>query len=174
MPIEPRTATVTIYTGDYLDEIRHLEQRAIAARDASGGGLAGTLDESPEYLDIAAQHDALVAEAEKSALHVKVRALGRREWKDLVAKHPPRSVSEAVDERTAAGDRALGVNEDTFKDALVPLSVAEPKFTEDDFDAMADIDFDRIYLTAFSLNRGAAADPKASLVSRLTPTSDET
>lgn len=163
--IEARTAVVTIYGGDYLDRIRDLELKAEAAKDAADG-TARTLDEVPEYLELAQQHDDLVREAEAQALHVRIRALGRREWRDLVAAHPPRESNK--------DDALAGVNEDTFKDALVAASVIEPEgITSEDLDRLADIDYDRLYLTAFALNRGAAPDPKASLVSRLTKTSDE-
>lgn len=163
--IEPRTATVTIYGGDYLDRIRLLERKAEAAREAASD--VRTIDEVPEYLTLAEQHDALVAEAEEKATHIKLRALGRREWKALVAAHPAREGNKS--------DESVGVNEDTFKDALVPASIAEPAgFGEDDLDALSDIDFDRLYFTAFALNRAPGGDPKAGLVSRMTQPNDET
>lgn len=174
--IQPRTAVVTIYGGDYLDRIRHLERQAEAAKDAAEDGLPRTNDEVPDYLTLAQEHDDLVAEAEAQALHVRIRALGRREWKALIAAHPPRTVAkDAVTEALAKSDELSGVNDDTFKDALVAASVIEPEgITVEDLDQLADVDFDRLYLTAFALNRGSAPDPKASLVSRLTQPSSET
>lgn len=164
--IEARTSVVTIYTGDYLDRIRHLEAKAEAAREAADGGPR-RMGEIPEYVRLAEEHDALVAEAEERALHVKLRALGRREWKRLLDEHPPRKDNE--------DDAALGVNEDTFKEALVPASIVEPAdLTEDDLDALSAIDFDRLYLAAFGLNRAPGGDPKANLVSRMSTPSDET
>lgn len=163
--IQPRTATVTIFQGDYLDRIRDLERRAEAAREAAG--RVRTLDEVPEYLQIAKEHDALVAEAEESALHVKVKALRRSEWKALVAEHPPRDGNKS--------DNAVGVNEDTFKDALVPASIIEPAdFSVDDLDELADVDFDRLYYAAFALNRAPGVGPKAGLASRMSQENDET
>lgn len=184
----PRTAVVTIYTGDYLDRIRHLERQAEAAQDAADADGPRLNSDVPEYLDLARQHDELVAEAEEKAVHVTVQALPRKVWQALVAAHPPRTVEkDKVSEQKARSDALSGVNDDTFKDALVlggeieingsPVtyrSVVEPDLSPDDFDALAAIDFDRIYLTAFSLNRGAVADPKASLVSRLSQKNDET
>jgi len=185
--IKPRTAVVTIYAGDYLDRIRHLEQRAEAAKDASADAGPRMNDEVPEYLELAREHDALVAEAEESAVHVRVQALGRRHWKALVAAHPPRKAGDGVSEDEAKFDAANGVNVDTFKDALVYggevevngekveyRTIVEPDLSPEDLDKLSDVDFDRVYFTAFSLNRVPAADPKASLVSRLTQTNDET
>lgn len=164
--IEPRTSKVTIYQGDYLDRIRHLEQQAEAAADAEEGRprRVGTETEAQR---LAREHDELVAEAEESALHITLRALRRSEWKKLVADHPPREGNE--------GDKAIGVNEDTFKEALVPASVVEPtEFTEDDLDSLSDVDFDRLYFAAFALNRAPAAGPKAGLASRLSRETSET
>lgn len=162
MTIQPRTSTVVIYQGDYIDRIRLLERKAEAAREAAEGAPR-TLDETPDYLALAEEHDALVREAEESAVHVVVRALRRSEWKALVAEHPAREGHK--------GDEAVGVNEETFKDALVAASV---DLTADDLDNLSDVDFDRLYFAAFALNRAPVADPKAGLVSRMTQQSDET
>lgn len=163
--IKPREAVVTIYQGDYLDRIQHLEQKAEAAERAADP--TRSLMDVPEYLAIAEEHDALVREAEESAIHVRLRALRRSEWKRMVSEHPPRKDSQS--------DLALGVNEDTFREALVPASLVEPAdFGEDDLDYLSDADYGRLYLTAFSLNRSTGGDPKANLVSRMSQKNDET
>lgn len=181
---EPRTAVVRIYTGDYLDRIRHLEQRALAAKEAEGDPASQALDEVPEYLTIAEEHDALVKEAEeKAAIDVQLQHIRRRTWRQLVSEHPPREGNRV--------DARYGVNLVTFRDALVvvdgrtksgpddegiPFStVIGPEWlTDDHLEDLSDGDFDRLFWTAFELNRGEVADPKASLVSRMTQTSDET
>ena len=174
MSVQPRTATVVIFQGDYADRIRFLEQRAEAAREAQGASPR-RVGETPEYLSIAEEHDALVREAEESALRVTVQALRRSSWKSLVAKHPPREGNK--------GDASVGVNEDEFKDALVPFvneGDAEDRtivdgISADDLDRLSDVDFDRIYYTAFALNRGAVSSVgKANLYSRMSQQSDET
>ena len=165
MTIQPRTSTVTIFQGDYLDRIRHLEQKAEAAREAADGAPRMN-DEVPDYVRLAEEHDALVKEAEETAVHVVLRALRRSEWRELVAAHPPRDGHD--------GDKSVGVNEDAFKDALVPASVVEPDGFVDDLDYLSDADYDRLYVTAFALNRGVVAGPKANLVSRMISESDET
>ena len=166
--IKPRTAVVTIYQGDYLDRIDYLRRQAEAAAEAEQSGPRRSGQKS-EAMRLAAEHDALVAEANETAVHVKVQALGRKAWRELVDAHPPRDGNDE--------DKAAGVNEDTFKDALVAASIVEPEMTEgervDFLDYMSSVDYDRIYVTAFSLNRVVAADPKSSLASRLTRSSDE-
>ena len=201
-PFQPRTAVVTIYGGDYLDRIRHLEQRAEALEEtikaakedeASQPRLQHEIAESvrlaEEHDKIVDQRDALVAEAEGQATHYRVQHLGRRVWKALTAMHPPRTVEkDKVSETDARSDARSGLNDETFKEALiyggtvevngVPTpyaSIVEPEgVTPEELDKLADVDFDRLYLTAFSLNRGMAPDPKASLVPRLTQKNDET
>lgn len=147
--IQPRTAVITIYQGDYLDRIRHLERKYEAALKAEGDTPRVLSDES-QASSLAEQHEALVAEAEDSAIDVTVTALGRRAWRALVAEHPARDGNK--------GDADLGVNEDTFKDALVAASV---DLTDEDLDLISDVDFDRLYISAFALNRLPVADPKA-------------
>lgn len=175
--IQPRTAIVDIYLGDYLDRLRHLERRFEAAQAQEKAAGPRLESDVPESHKIAAEHEQLLAEAKDNGyvLHVKVQALGRRAWKELVAQHPPRKPSdEGVTEEQAKSDAEVGVNEATFKDALVAASVIDPQMTEADLDAIADIDFDRLYATAFSLNRAPVAAPKASLASRLIQENDET
>lgn len=162
--IEPRTSVVIIYGGDYLDRLRHLEKRYEAAVKAEQSATRLLADEAQSPA-IAAEHEALKAEAEETALHVTLRALGRKAWRALVAEHPPRPSHE--------GDASVGVNEETFKDALVPASITSPELSEDELDAISDIDWDRLYFTAFALNRSPAASPKA-LVSPTSQESDET
>lgn len=196
MAIAPRIAVVTIYPGDYLDRIRLLEQRAAAAFETEKSETR-TLAEVPKYLELAEQHDALVEEAESLATHLTVQALPRRIWKQLLKDHQPRT-GDDVDEGTQAADAKVGFNIDTFPDALVygghvtidgqPVrygSVINPDvdplktddldlYYRDDLDDLADIDFDRVYYTAYGLNRVPGTDPKASLVSQLTAKSVET
>jgi hypothetical protein len=150
--IEPRTSVVTLYQGDYLDQIRVLERRYDAAIDAEKN-TTRTLGGIPQSEELLAEHTALVAEAEETAIHVKLKALGRRVWRDLTEAHPPREGNK--------GDQQIGVNDDSFKEALVPVSIVEPEFSSDDLDEISDVDFDRLYNVAFALNRAPAAGPKA-------------
>lgn len=170
---EPRTATVNVYVGDYHDRLDHLERRVLEAAD-SFDGRSATLDETPEHLALAAEYDALAAEASKHRVEVTLRALGRKQSKELRAAHPPRSGDSATDMQVR-GDLVMGVNEETFKDELVRASVIAPEMTEDDFDNLSEGAFSVLYATALDLTYGVPEDPKAaSLVSRLTQANSET
>lgn len=176
MAIQPRTATVKIYGGDYLDRIRDLRRQTELAM-SSDGTTPRRVGEKPEYMRLAEEHDALVQEAEAQATHVKLRALGRREWKTMFAEHPPRNPADFPEHNADGGsrcvcpgctDRMLGVNEETFAEVLVPASILEPAdLTEADLESLSVADFGQLYLAAFRLNRERAEDPKASLASEM-------
>lgn len=151
-----RTATVDIYPGDYLARIRYLENRYEMAKRAEALAPPRMNDEIPESVEIAREHTDLVAEAEKHKISIDLVALPRKIFKALCLEHPPREGNE--------DDERVGVNEETFAEALVPLSLADRSFVEQ-LDDLSDIDFERLYNQSFHLNRTAAAAPKALRVS---------
>lgn len=163
--IEPRTAVVPIFQGDYLDRIRDLEAKHKQAVEDEKNGPPRMNDEIPVSIGLARAHKALVAEAEESALNVTVKALPRKMWRLLVENHPVREGNRA--------DAVVGVNEDTFKDALVPVSIIDPDLSEDELDSFSDAQWDQIYYAAFYLNRGTQS-PKALLASQPNQESDAT
>lgn len=169
---QPRESTVTIYQGDYLDRLRHLQQRHDAALEAEKGATR-LLSDVPESAAIREEYDALKAEADETAIELSLFALGRKIWRAQVADHPPRKDHDS--------DEAMGVNEDTFKDVLVPLALQYPtghdlhgtqQISDEELDRFSDIDFDRLYYVAFALNRAPASAPKA-LASPQSQKSDE-
>ena len=101
-----------------------------------------------------AEHDALLAEAETRAVRVTLRSLGRA-WRDLVDQHPPREGHKDDAER--------GVNESTFREALIRASIADiANATVDELLTDAtDAEVDTVYQLAFLLNRSRGASPKA-------------
>jgi hypothetical protein len=177
--IQPRTATVTIYQGNYLDEIAFLRRKIEAAQEAEKGDpTPRLLSEIPESLQLVREHDALVAEAEKTAIVVKLVHIGRKRYHDLMVKHPPRT-SDDVPKETRDADVDLGRDQDGFFEDLVPMSIIEPAFDDDTdrqrfLEDLAPVDWERIKWAAYSLNEVATADPKLFPASRLTQQSDET
>ena len=165
-----RTTRIPLYQGDDLARIESLRADVERAKlSASGPARVGDTGS-----DLAAAKVALTEaceDAEPRAVVVIVQALGRRQWRSLVAEHRPRD-----DEKE---DEYLGVNADTFPDALVPASIAEPEFPShadrDAFlDALSDADFNRLFRAAFTLNRVPADDPKDLLAYEQISASDET
>lgn len=165
---KPRTVTVSIYQGDDMARIGELRQAADIAIQAEQSGLPRTLGEVGATASVE-EHNAFVAEAETRATKVRIQALGRKQWRSLVAAHPPRDGNDE--------DKAVGVNEETFADALVPASIVEPTFPtpadmEAFLDALSDAQFNELYLNAFALNRAVGQAPKA--LSAPSPSSDAT
>lgn len=165
----PRTAEVPIFQGGDESRIRQLEAAARAARDEADDDVQ-TLMETPAWREIAEEHDAVVTEALERAVNVALVALDRKKWRKMIADHPPREGH--------AGDKAVGVNEEEFADELVPASVLKMQPEPDEgraafLDSLSDAQFESLYLTAFTLNRGHRAAPKAGLLSELSRSSSE-
>lgn len=187
---KPRTAEVVIFTGDYLDRIRYIERKYAAASDAYKKAVeaeenmprrVGSVPESAalkEQVDsLAAEHDEVVAEAEGDAIRVRVTTVRRKKYRELADAHPPREGDK--------GDAALGVNQLTFREVLVPEAIVEvtedgetrswseygEAEREDWLDTLAESDMERLFATAYGLVNGFTADPKplASRSSQQTP-----
>lgn len=205
--IKPREAEIVIYQGDDLTRLAELRKSAElarrAARRAAEQEQAAPLrlgDESPASDDATlpeeAAYDAAVEEAAERAVIVRIRAIGRRRFRDLMAEHPPRKVTvkrgEGDDEREVEeahpDDASFDVNTETFGPALLGFvdlddpeirTIAEPEFSRKALTAFLDDeisegDFEGMWVAAYYLNRSPSADPKASRYSTASPRSTAT
>lgn len=197
MSFKPRTAKIPLFSGDYQQRVEMLDAELDAARKAAekakslavarllSDGEPGEAEDA-RVAELEAEREALTAEAEEngevtiatvSALGKKDGEPGRKRWSRLVAEHPPRD-GDDVPESIKAGDKALGVNEESFADALVPLSVVEisdPNIEIPDLlDDLSSAQFDLLFTVAFSLNRTAGSNPKAQRRSQPSPNGDAT
>lgn len=168
---KPRQATIPIYQGDDLDHLQRLaddvntwqERLDDAIRNAKDAPPLTMLEENPvvtadaRLKDAREAHDAFLAEAEPRAIKVVVQALGRKRWREIVDQNPPREDNE--------GDKRMGVNDSTFGDVLVPISMVEPQLSANEqadfLDALSMAQYRSIYLAAFLLNTATGEDPKA-------------
>lgn len=158
---KPRTRKVELYQGDWE---QRLEDARRAVEDARASGEVRTLGEPSKADLLAAEHDALREQAIEDRVVVTLKALPRRQWSELVAKHPPR-IGDDVPEHVRKYDEELGVNDLALGDDLVPISIAaiEPEMPVSDLlDNISSAQFDLLYGHAFALNRGTGADPKAA------------
>lgn len=134
-------------------------------------------------------YDALVDAAAGRATIVRLQSIGRRRFRDLLVAHPARTVkAEDGAEQPHPDDAAAGVNTETLPSALLSYvdpddpaarTVASPELPVDGLrsmleDEIADGDFERLWLTAWALNRNPGTDPKVSRYSVAPLTSDET
>lgn len=161
-----RTSTMLLLTGDYADRLDALYAAAqAAAREDEKSPSPRRLNELTESAALRKEYEDLRAEAEKDAVKVVLHAIGRREWRDLKAKHPPRV--EGVSEDIQRADRLAGVNVDTVEDDLVHASLVEPSFSSraafDEWvnDEISEGDFQAILQRAWMLVNVARVDPKS-------------
>lgn len=181
--LKPRTATIPIYQGDDSERLAELRMAvAIAERQAAmaTNGPRRRGDDVPSDDVKAAQdaYDAFVDEAAERAVEVIVRAIGRRRFKELVAAHPAREVDgEDGKKVTHPDDVEYGVNVETFAPALLtfaesgeegvrtivgPDEVTKSPTALRDFldDEVTEGDYERIFVTAYWINRAPGSDPK--------------
>ncbi|HEX6873684.1 MAG TPA: hypothetical protein VF163_21505 [Micromonosporaceae bacterium] len=107
---------------DLVAELQRLERDLADAErvEKASGSLGGG-----ETHVLAERIQALREQMAEHTVELVVRALPRLQWRDLLAAHPPREGNDA--------DKALGVNEDTFFDALVRLCTVSPQLDGDDW-----------------------------------------
>lgn len=157
-----RTTTVLLLSGDYADRLDDLYGRAEQVEQSERPARLG---ESSEYAAIRAEYEALKAEAEAAATKVSLEAIGRKQWRALKERHPPRK-GDDVDEDVRRGDRAAGVNIETVEDDLVYASLVEPKFESraqyDEWaDSLSEAEFQTVLFAAWKLVNVARTDPKS-------------
>ncbi|MGN6035527.1 hypothetical protein ACP6NG_09100 [Brevibacterium casei] len=120
-----------------------------------------------------------VADLEKkmddSTVCVKLRALKKAKWAEVVANHPPREDNDV--------DAALGFNTDTIADEAMPLSIVSAwekdsgnkiDFTGDDWatesEEFTDAQFAEFAQTLLNLNRGSTTIPFSQIASAVNRT----
>lgn len=150
--------------GDLVAEHEALEATLAAAQRQGGNSLAGNPDAERIARDIEALQE-LMAE---STITIRLRALPRRQWADLVAKHPPRR-----DEGGRILDTdAAGVNADDFMAAVLRQCVAEPVLAEDDWNLLideriTDAQYGQLTAAVWALNRAEVDVPFSRAASRI-------
>lgn len=126
-------------------------------------------------------YDAFLDEAAERAVEVEVRALGRKRFRTLVEAHPPRMVTDGEGKESAhEDDDMFAVDTTMFPDALLTYregsvqTIASPELTPgalSDFldDEVSDGDYEKLWQTAYYLNRSPGPDPKATRYSAASP-----
>ncbi len=134
-------------------------------------------------------YDAFIPEAAERAVEVVVQSIGNRRFRELLLQHPPRKVTAPDGEQSVHEDDAPhGANVTTYPDALLRFidaedperrTIASPQMTRKaltDFleDEISAGDFESLWLTAHSLNRGVGVDPFLTTYSAPSPRSEPT
>ena len=154
--IERRRATVTLNQGNFESELAALLDQAMAAQRAEETGATRRAGTKSKAIALAKQYDALLAEAEASAVTVDIYELSNTDWQVLADFHPPREGD--------AGDKQRGVNMKTFPGALLRRALPEGQV---DIDELSRLHYVKLETAAWNLHNGDDALPKFSLVSLL-------
>jgi hypothetical protein len=161
-----KTVTVFLDTGlsdefDRLEKLLEDEQAKVV--DSLNGNLAAR--------DLAAQLAELREEMQACRLDLKLRALPRAAWRELVEAHPPRKddAGEMVEK-----DDVIGVNVDTLIPVLIRRSIIAPELDDEDMDhlfgdagVLNDAQFNRVAAAAWVLNRGDVDVPFSFAASKI-------
>ena len=169
------------------DEARDHARRAAASGRSSAARIGDddeTTAQAEEKADEAEArmqekrdaYQALVADAAERAVEVELRAIGSKRFGALLAAHPPRMVKDGDDGmKVHEDDEVARVNTLTFPEALLRYldpedrekrTIVAPEMSAKalgDFldDEVEFADLERLWQTAYNLNKAMSADPKA-------------
>jgi hypothetical protein len=138
---------------------RSLESARRCPVDSLDGSGTGTLIEHIENLQ---------AQMAEHTYTFRMRALVRSAFRALIAAHPPR---RGDDNEPLADDVNLGLNRETFFDALIRACTIDPELTEPEWrdlldQQLTDRQYDDLSTAAWLLNRGEVDVPFSALASR--------
>jgi len=148
--------------GDIQLQIEEMERDLIKLRDEDGD--LKSLGGNPKAKALAEQINALIAEAQDSTIDVLLRALPRKAWADLVAKHPAKTDSVEFD---------IAI----YNDAI-PACWVEPELDDETRDKLLEEltqgQWDQLVDAVAWLNRGDQRVPFSALALRTLRNSGET
>lgn len=153
---------------DLTAEHEELERQLALARNAPRDSLAS----GSNATELSQRIEALQERMREHTVTFVLTALARPAWKKLIAEHPPRQDAAGdVDER----DKYIGVNRDTFFEAMVRACVTEPDLSDELWDLLlneklTDAQFEALSDAAWALNRRDVDIPFSSAAST-TPSS---
>lgn len=164
-----RTATVRmLLRQDLARQHADLEAELLATRQDDESH-----NRTPLAPTIAKRIVELEQEMEAAKVEFVFRSLPRRDWVELIAKHPPTKaqLKAIADATTDVFKRTtLEFNPDTFPTAAIAASCVDPDMTVGDVDrlerALSDSQWAQLWSKAIEVNVGSS-DPKASRVAGL-------
>lgn len=159
----PERTVAICLRGDLVAEFEDLERRYAEATQRPATSLA----DGGEGAEIAGRMEAIRQEMQSEMLTLRLRALPRRRWSELIVEHPARrDESGKLNEE----DEAFGYNAATFFEALIRESAVDPQLTDEnwaDLDAvLTDSGFNQLANAAVILNRRGVDIPFSFAASR--------
>ncbi len=165
----PETTVPVCLRGDLQADFEQAERELAEAERKPADSLAGTGARA-----IAERIEALREEMREYTVEFRFRAKPKHEFRELVDAYPPRRDDEGgiVD-----GDRAIGVNTETFFDACIRACLVEPELDDEDWatlDAnLSDRQFDELSNAAWGINRREVGVPFSRAASRILSSASE-
>ena len=158
----PEATVLVCLRGDLVAEHERAERELEQAEKTTGDSLAGSGAGA-----IADRIRELEQQMREESYEFRFRALPRPAWRALVAEHPPRK----ADDTTLVDEDRIGVNADTFYDAMLRACLVEPELDDADweqlFAALTDRQYDDLSSTAWGLNRREVDIPFSRAASRM-------
>lgn len=152
--------------GDLIAELENLERRLDEAQQRPVDSLEG--NGSGDLVD---RIEALQDEMRASTITFRLRALPKPRWRALLAAHPPRR--DAATDEPVAEDAQIGLNLETFFDAMIRACLIEPEVDDKTWALMAgedgrltDRQLGRLSDAAWEVNRGDVSIPFSHAASR--------
>lgn len=159
-----RTVPVCL-RGDLAAEFEELERKLEQATDTPSDSLAG--NGTGDILD---RMEALRERMREATVTFRLRALSKPRWRALLAAHPPR---RGDDGEPLAEDVTIGVNRETFFDAIIRACLVDPEVDDEAWDMMAgengrltDRQLSTLTDAAWEVNRGEVSVPFSRVESR--------
>lgn len=147
----PEKVVTLCLTGDLQAEFEDLERRLIAEREkpATGGATIANSGYSAVEVDLARQIEELRELMKAEATPFRIRALSRKQFSDLTAKHSPRPEDK---------EAGFEYNQEEFPIALVSACCLDPQMSVADVEDLVDEvltsgQWDELYSAVFFLNR---------------------
>ena len=156
----PERSLQVCLRGDLQAEFDDLERQLREAREtpATTGKRLGS---KPDAMAIVEKQAVLRDQMADEMLDLRVRALPRSEWVELVRANPPKPGDD--------GDEAMGVNLEGLMPVAIPRCVVEPELDDEDWkmlnDHLSSGDYDRLMTTVWDVNRSGVDIPKSRLAS---------
>jgi hypothetical protein len=158
----PEKTVPTCLRGDLVAAHEAAETELDAASRATGDSLAGNGAGA-----IAERIEALETQMRDSTYPFRFRALPKPRWRALCGEHPPR---RGDDGEVVDTDR-IGVNAETFYDAIIRACLVDPQLTDDEWaqlqNALTDRQYDELAEAAWGVNRREVDIPFSLAASRM-------
>jgi hypothetical protein len=159
----PEKTVPVCLRGDLAAEFEELDRQLTEAQrkqsdSLDGSGVGALLD----------RMEALQAEMREHTYLFRLRAMPKPKFRALIAAHPPR---RGDDGELVDGDRLMGVDTETFWDALIRACLIDPVLDDEKWRrteaALTDKQYEQLSDAAWGLNRGEVDIPFSLAASRI-------